>query len=96
VQDNPKHKHTLDIRWQLSFWRWTFYFVFLTGRDRRGLTRRQVMAKRWAITIAITVFITISTLFGLLVLYLIKSAMGIDIFPHFSLGIWGWFKANFL
>ncbi|MCG6508060.1 hypothetical protein K6U15_15045, partial [Vibrio parahaemolyticus] len=27
-----------------------------------------------------------------LALYLLKSAMGIDIFPNYSLGIWDWFK----
>jgi len=96
VQERPKRKHTLDVRWQLSFWRWTFYFVFMFGQDRRGLTRSQVAAKRWAIAIAIFLFILISTLFGLLVLYLVKSAMGINIFPHFSLGIWSWFKSTFL
>ena len=33
-----------------------------------------------------------STLFGILVLYLIKSALGIDIFKGFSFGVWDWFK----
>ena len=31
----------------------------------------------------------VSTLMGLLILYLIKSALGINLFEHFSLGIWG-------
>ena len=38
--------------------------------------------------------ITFACLFGLLLLYLIKSALGIDLIPGFSLGIWGWFKAH--
>jgi hypothetical protein len=45
---------------------------------------------------AFALFVTVSTLFGLLVLFLVKSAMGIDIFPNFSLGIWGWFQQTFL
>lgn len=94
--DAPKRVHVLDLRWRLGFWRWNFYFAFLFGRDRRELTRRQQIAERWALATASVLFVTVSTLFGLLVLYLIKSAMGINIFPHFSLGIWGWFKGEFL
>lgn len=37
-----------------------------------------------------------SVLTGLLLLYLLKSALGIDLVPGFSLGIWGWFKDVFL
>lgn len=92
----PKRVHAVNLRWMLSFWRWNFYFVFLFGQDRRQLSRRQQQVERWALAIAIFLFVTVSTLFGLLILYLVKSAMGIDIFPHFSLGIWGWFKSHYL
>ena len=92
----PKRVHTVNLRWMLSFWRWNFYFIFLFGQDRRQLSRRQQQVERWALAIAIFLFVTVSTLFGLLILYLVKSAMGIDIFPHFSLGIWGWFKSHYL
>jgi hypothetical protein len=96
VLDAPKRVHAIDLRWTLGFWRWNFYCAFLFGRDRRELTRRQQWAERMALLTAIYLFVTVSTLFGLLVLYLIKSAMGIDIFPNFSFGIWTWFKASFL
>ena len=33
---------------------------------------------------------------AVLVLYLVKSALGIDLVPGFSLGVWGWFKGVFL
>jgi hypothetical protein len=36
--------------------------------------------------------IGLAVLLFLLVVYLIKCAMGINLFPHFSLGIWAWFK----
>ena len=42
----------------------------------------------------LALFVTFCTLFGLLVLYLIKSALGINLFEDFSLGIWSWFKQN--
>lgn len=87
--DGPKRAHAVDLRWTLGFWRWSFYFAILFGRDRRELTRRQLRMERIALAMAFSLFVTISTLFGLLVLYLVKSAMGIDIFPNFSLGIWG-------
>ncbi|MGR8980875.1 MAG: hypothetical protein ACU84H_12410 [Gammaproteobacteria bacterium] len=31
----------------------------------------------------------------LLIVYLVKSAMGINLFPHYSLGIWRYFKPYF-
>lgn len=94
--DGSKRKHTLDLRWRLEFWRWSFYFAFLFGRDYRELTRSQKIAERWILAIATFLFITISILFGLLTLYLIKSALNINLFPHFSLGIWDWFRKSFL
>ena len=39
--------------------------------------------------------IVIVVLLVTLSLYLIKSAMGIDVFPHFSFGVWDWFKKVF-
>jgi hypothetical protein len=28
------------------------------------------------------------------ILYLLKSALGINLFPGFSLGLWDWFKQS--
>jgi hypothetical protein len=92
----PKRQHAVHLRWQLGFWRWKFYFNLILGRDRRDLTRSQELTKGWVLAIIMWGLIFITTLFWLLVLYLIKSAMGIDIFPHFSLGIWSWFKETYL
>jgi hypothetical protein len=38
----------------------------------------------------------VSAAVGILVLYLIKSALGIDLIPGFSFGVWGWFQDEFL
>lgn len=94
--DAPKRVHAIDLRWTLSFWRGNYYFVFLLGRDRRELSRRAQALERVVLAAALGLFVTVSVLFGLLVLYLIKSALGIDIFPHYSLGIWDWFRMHFL
>lgn len=87
--------HVIDLRWTLSFWHWHYYFVFLFGRNRRTLTRRERAIQRLALAGMLATFITVSTLFGILVLYLIKSAMGIDLIPGSSLGVWDWFQREF-
>lgn len=88
-------RHAIDLRWTLRLWRWHYYFVFLAGRNRRELTRQEKAVARLAMATALAIFLTISTLFGLLLLYLAKSAMGIDLIPGFSLGIWSWFREVF-
>lgn len=86
----------IDLRWTFSFWRWHYYFVFLIGRNRRTLTRREREIQRLALAGMLATFISVSTLFGMLVLYLIKSAMGIDLIPGFSWGVWDSFQQEFL
>lgn len=89
-------QHPVDIRGTLKVWSWRYYFVILIGRNKRELSRAEQKTAAFVQALFLLIFLTLSTLLGLLVLYLIKSAMGIDIFPHFSLGIWGWFKSNIL
>lgn len=88
--------HALDLRWTLKVWRWHYYFVVLSGRNRRELTRSEREAARIALAVMASIFLVLFTLIGLLVLYLLKSALGIDLIPGFSLGIWGWFQEAFL
>ncbi len=88
--------HSVDLRGTFKLLRWRYYYVVLAGRNYRSLSRLEQQTYRAAEVMFISLFILISTLFGLLVIYLIKSAMGIDLFPGFSLGIWGWFKDAFL
>ncbi len=87
-------KHSVDIRstFPVPFIKRRIYFVLLMGRNRRELTRREKQLSAITFALFIAAFIGASTLFGLLVLYLIKSALGINIFENFSLGIWDWFK----
>jgi hypothetical protein len=86
--------HAIDQRgtFKIPFYKWRFYYVLLMGRNVRELSRRE---KKWSListAIVSTIFLIFCSVLGLLVLYLIKSALGIDLFPGFSLGIWGWFK----
>lgn len=97
MQQESRHViHPVDVRWTINFWRFRYYFVFLAGRDRRALTRQQERFFRRTELTALFAFLGFSTLLGLLILYLIKSALGIDLFPNFSLGIWDWFQAKYL
>jgi hypothetical protein len=88
--------HLIDLRSTIRFFRYRYYFVFLVGRNRRQLTARELRIGLLLKTTVLTVFLSFCVLLGLLVLYLIKSAAGIDIFPNFSLGIWSWFRQAFL
>jgi hypothetical protein len=85
-------EHAIDWRGTLRWFRYRYYFVFLLGRNRRSLTRGEQQVGLLVQAIGTLLFLGFSTLLGLLALYLAKSAAGIDLFPGFSLGIWGWFK----
>ncbi|MGF1762804.1 hypothetical protein [Aliivibrio kagoshimensis] len=85
-------RHKVDVRTTVGFFHWRYYFVFLFGRNRRELSRLEERVS----LLAKAVMLTTALLFVLLVVYLLKSAAGIDLFPGFSLGIWGWFKGEYL
>ena len=89
--------HNVDFRPTLAlpFMPWSFYIVFLVGVNRRGL----LPAERF---IAFTMILLVIFFMGLFVFgcflvlfYLLKSWLGIDLFPNDSLGIWDKFKSYF-
>lgn len=88
-------KHALDIRSTIKFFGHRYYYVLIAGRNRRELTRAEKRFSLLAKTALVSGFLCISMVLGLLVLYLVKSALGIDLFPNYSLGIWSWFKSVF-
>lgn len=89
-------KHAIDIRSSLSLFSYRYYYVFIGGREQRQMTRHELRLQRFIYFLFFSLFLIFCISLGLLMLYLIKSAMGINIFPHFSLGIWDWFKMTFL
>lgn len=97
LASNQWKKHPIDIRSTLSlpFVRYRFYFVFLAGRNRRSLSRQEEKISRFMLALFIALYVFVSVLFGLLLLYLLKSAAGINLFEGFSLGIWDYFKDLF-
>ena len=84
--------HPVDLRWTIKFWRKRYYFVFVAGVNRRPLSRRQQELARVGKAFLMTGVFGFAMLLGLLFLYLVKSAAGIDLDPDSSLEIWDWFK----
>ena len=87
-------KHKLDVRGTVKFFKWRYYYVILAGRNRRSLSEKEVRVARVLTASIIAAFITFAVLLGLIVIYLIKSALGINLIDGWSLGLWSWFKAN--
>jgi hypothetical protein len=82
--------HFIDNRgtFKIPFIKWRFYYVFLVGKNKRAYTRREKKISVAMLLLSIIATIFVFMLFGLLFLYLLKSALGIDLFPEMSLGIW--------
>nr|WP_194362764.1 3-phosphoshikimate 1-carboxyvinyltransferase [Neptunicella marina] len=87
--------HNIDIRGTVPWFKYRYYYVFLAGKNRRQLSDREQRVSNMLKAALMSAFMLFSCLFGLLCLYLIKSALGINLFEHFSLGIWDWFKVTF-
>ncbi|BFM05908.1 3-phosphoshikimate 1-carboxyvinyltransferase [Halioxenophilus aromaticivorans] len=90
--------HAVDLRpvVKVPLLPWSFYLVLLAGRNRRDMSAKEQRIAARTLLCLIACGITILAVTGLLVLYLIKSALGIDIFKDFSFGIWDWFSGKFL
>ena len=85
-------RHSLDLRVTIPFLGRHFYFVVLGGPERRSPVRRQAdRASHPLATVGNAIFAI--TFFGSLlvsafvVLYLIKSVLGIDLNNQYSLGL---------
>jgi len=87
-------KHKIDLRgtFPIPFINSRTYYVFLMGRNHRDLTRQEQRISAITLTAFFTLLITFSILVVMLVLYLAKSALGINLIEDFSFGIWDWFK----
>ena len=89
-------KHKVDVRGTVKFFKWRYYYVILAGRNRRSLSEKEVKMARLVTASIVATFITFAVLIGLIVIYLIKSALGINLIDGWSLGLWSWFNANVL
>ncbi|QJR80196.1 3-phosphoshikimate 1-carboxyvinyltransferase [Alteromonas pelagimontana] len=85
-------RHKIDCRGSFNFWRGSYYFVFLAGKNVRELTRLEQQTSRITLALLGTLFLVFSFAVGMLFLYLLKSALGIDLLDGISLGIWDKFR----
>ncbi len=88
-------KHAVDLRGTFKLWQTRYYYVLLLGRNHREVSRWQKQMSGIITTLILLVFLMFSAVMGFLILYLVKSLLGINLFKGFSLGIWDWFKALF-
>ncbi|MEM5531612.1 3-phosphoshikimate 1-carboxyvinyltransferase [Pseudoalteromonas arctica] len=84
--------HSVDCRGVVRLFKYRYYFVLLAGRNRRQLSATEKKAS----AIAQTTLVTLGFFIVLLFIYLLKSALGINLFEGFSLGIWSYVKGLFL
>lgn len=85
--------HHVDLRTTFPGFRNRWYLVFLLGKDRRHRNREPKGIRYSTRVLVLYLFLSVLTATGFLLLYLLKSAMGINLIPGFSLGIWAWFKS---
>ncbi|PQJ88250.1 hypothetical protein [Aliivibrio sifiae] len=82
----------VDIRKSISIFNKRYFFVFLLGRDFRQQLRNESPFAVFMMTLLMALGVLSLFALAVVTLYLIKSALGIDIFHNFSFGIWDWFK----
>jgi len=87
-------KHKVDVRATIPipFTEYRIYYVLLMGLNLRSINRREKSIALVILFIIFSLFVLLGSLCGLVIIYLIKSALGIDLLEGFSLGLWGWFN----
>lgn len=83
-------RQRIDIRRTVSFFGRRYFYVFLAGRDRRNATRHKSTFGRMALSVLVFGWLLFCAVSVFITLYLIKSALGIDVFKHFHVGLWTW------
>lgn len=88
--------HSVDARTtvKLPFLPWTFYVVFLAGQNKRMLSESEKTIAVGMLLLVITCLLMMLTIFGILIIYLLKSWIGINVFEDFSLGLLSWLNSR--
>lgn len=85
-------RHKLNIRRTVFVFTSRSYFVLLNEKNKRGTTLAQRTISKFSLSVLL-LFVTLAcSLSGLLLLYILKSWLGINLFQNFSLGIWDLIK----
>lgn len=85
-------QHKVDFRGSFRLFKWRYYYVILIGKNRRILSQRQKHLALVLNAFMLTCLLIILFLFLMFSLYIVKSALGIDLIQNYSTGIWSWFK----
>ena len=88
-----KAKHVMDVRSMIGIGEWRYYWVLLLGRNRRDVPRVQAAWFKKGRKLIFILGVSFLVFMVFISLYLLKSFLGIDIFPRFSLGLWSWFSS---
>ncbi len=86
--------HKVDVRGTIGLLRSRYYFVLLAGRDKRDLSRTEGRIGKLVMAAMIALFLCVSLVLGLVLLYILKSWLGINLFEGFSLGLWDWLNGK--
>ena len=89
-------KHRLDIRGSVPILRHRYYFAVVAGRNRREMTAQEKALDNAFALVVFVAFISFCMVCGLVTLYLIKSALGINLFEGYSFGLWTCVQQNVL
>jgi hypothetical protein len=86
--------HKIDLRgtFTLPFVPSKIYYVFIMGKNHRDLSRGEITMSALTFALFVSLLIVIGIIGGTLILYLFKSALGIDLIDGYSFGVWTWFK----
>jgi len=90
MSDKTSKGHRVDIRLNIPLFFGSYYLVFLMGRDRRVSTVRLESIRQQGLSLSSLVFFFLIVLSPvamaiLLILYAVKSALGIDLMPDWHL-----------
>jgi hypothetical protein len=88
-------KHKVDLRGTIPvpFYPSRIYFVLLMGRNIRSLSRQERSIAVTSLVLLTVLFLMFSTALGLVIVYVLKSALGINLLEGYSLGLWDWIKS---
>lgn len=87
--------HRVDWRgtFGLPFSSWRWYYVILLGKNRRSGNQGDTVSRGFARILGV-VFVSFSMLLGLILLYLVKSFLGIDLLDDYHFGLWHWLNGK--
>lgn len=95
IAENKSARHAIDIRVRLPMFFRAFYFVLFCGRDKRRAVYQQELFRinrlpKWVrrsfYILAPGILLFSLSVVILIFIYLIKSHLGIDLFPNTHLG----------